>query len=60
MALPARCTLLFSPADVRTQEFFLAGANPSANVLRDAWRLLGEGRATRRSPTGWATTRPTR
>jgi ATP-dependent DNA helicase RecQ len=40
---PARCTLLFSPADVRTQEFFLAGANPSPAVLRDAWRLLGEG-----------------
>ena len=41
--LPSRCTLLFSPADVRTQEFFLAGANPSAHVLRSAWRLLGEG-----------------
>ena len=40
---PSRCTLLFSPADVRTQEFFMAGANPSAQVLRDAWRLLGQG-----------------
>jgi ATP-dependent DNA helicase RecQ len=40
---PSRCTLLFSPADVRTQEFFLAGANPSPQVLRAAWRLLGEG-----------------
>jgi ATP-dependent DNA helicase RecQ len=40
---PSRCTLLFAPADVRTQEFFLAGANPSASLLRDAWRLLGEG-----------------
>ena len=40
---PARCTLLFSPADVRTQEFFLAGANPSSAVLRQTWRLLGEG-----------------
>jgi ATP-dependent DNA helicase RecQ len=40
---PARCTLLFSPADVRTQEFFLAGANPSPAVLRSVWRLLGEG-----------------
>jgi len=40
---PARCTLLFSPADVRTQEFFLAGANPSPAVLRDTWRFLGEG-----------------
>jgi ATP-dependent DNA helicase RecQ len=41
--LPSRCTLLFSPADVRTQEFFMAGANPSPQVLRSAWRLLGEG-----------------
>ena len=40
---PSRCTLLFSPADVRTQEFFVAGANPSATVFRDVWRLLGEG-----------------
>ncbi|MGH7515069.1 MAG: RecQ family ATP-dependent DNA helicase, partial [Gemmatimonadales bacterium] len=40
---PAQCTLLFSPADVRTQEFFLAGANPPPEVLRQAWRLLGEG-----------------
>ena len=43
--LPARCTLLFAPADVRTQEFFLAGANPSAKLIRDAWRLLGAGMA---------------
>jgi len=42
---PSRCTLLFSPADVRTQEFFLAGANPSAQVLRAAWRLLADGLA---------------
>ena len=40
---PSRCTLLFSPADVRTQEFFLAGSNPSWAVLRTAWRHLGEG-----------------
>jgi ATP-dependent DNA helicase RecQ len=42
--LPSRCTLLFA-ADVRTQEFFLAGANPSPTVLRSAWRLLGDGAA---------------
>jgi ATP-dependent DNA helicase RecQ len=41
--LPSRCTLLFSPVDVRTQEFFLAGANPSPAVFRSAWRLLGQG-----------------
>ena len=42
---PSRCTLLFSPADARTQEFFLAGANPSGAVLRAAWGLLAEGLA---------------
>ncbi|HEX6106879.1 MAG TPA: ATP-dependent DNA helicase RecQ [Gemmatimonadales bacterium] len=42
---PSRCVLLFSPADVRTQEFFLAGANPSAAIFRRAWAWLGEGRA---------------
>jgi ATP-dependent DNA helicase RecQ len=41
--LPSRCTLLFSPADVRTQEFFLEGANPSPAVLHAAWDLLGRG-----------------
>jgi ATP-dependent DNA helicase RecQ len=41
--LPSRCTLLFSPADVRTQEFFMAGANPSRHVLQSAWRLMDEG-----------------
>ncbi|MCB1035007.1 MAG: RecQ family ATP-dependent DNA helicase, partial [Acidobacteria bacterium] len=41
--LPARCVLLYSPADIRTQEFFLAGSNPSAADFREAWYLLGEG-----------------
>ena len=41
--LPARCTLLFSPADARTQEFFLAGANPTTEMLTDVWDLLGRG-----------------
>ncbi|HUR95974.1 MAG TPA: ATP-dependent DNA helicase RecQ [Gemmatimonadales bacterium] len=40
--LPSRCTLLFSPADVRTQEFFLAGANPSPQVLRSVWLQMAE------------------
>src|SRR5262249_6177250 len=35
--------LLFSPADVRTQEFFLAGSNPPPDVFRQAWEALGEG-----------------
>jgi len=42
--LPARGVLLFGPADVRTQEFFLEGSNPSPEVFRSVWALLGEGR----------------
>ena len=30
---PARCELLFNHADVRTQEFFLQGANPSLDLI---------------------------
>ena len=41
--LPSRCTLLFSPADVRTQEFFISGANPTAGTFREVWRQLGTG-----------------
>ena len=39
--LPSRCALLFSPADVRTQEFFLEGANPAAATFRKVWTQLG-------------------
>jgi ATP-dependent DNA helicase RecQ len=41
--LPARCTLLFSGADLRTQEFFLAGGNPEPATFRRVWRMLGDG-----------------
>jgi ATP-dependent DNA helicase RecQ len=41
--LPARGALLFSPADVRTQEFFLDGSNPPPEVFRRVWLLMGEG-----------------
>ena len=41
--LPSRCTLFFSPGDVRTQEFFMSGANPTAGAFRDVWRQLGAG-----------------
>jgi len=41
--LPARGVLLFGPADVRTQEFFLEGSNPSPEVFREVWALLGRG-----------------
>jgi len=40
---PARAALLFSPADVRTQEFFLAAANPSPAIFRRVWDQFGEG-----------------
>jgi ATP-dependent DNA helicase RecQ len=41
--LPARGALLFSPADVRTQEFFLEGSNPAPDLFRRVWAALGEG-----------------
>jgi ATP-dependent DNA helicase RecQ len=41
--LPSRCVLLFSPADVRTQEFFLEGANPTAATFQKVWSVLGSG-----------------
>jgi ATP-dependent DNA helicase RecQ len=40
--LPARGSLLFSPADVRTQEFFLDGSNPPPEIFRRVWSLMGE------------------
>ncbi len=40
---PARCTLLFWPGDVRMQEFFLTGSNPSPDIFRRVWRQLGAG-----------------
>ncbi len=52
---PARGVLLFGPADVRTQEFFLAGSNPSPEVFNRVWALLGEGtddEAIEASPSG--------
>ena len=41
--LPSRCTLFFAPADVRTQEFFLAGSNPAPALFSRVWRQLGTG-----------------
>jgi ATP-dependent DNA helicase RecQ len=41
--LPSRCALLFSPADVRTQEFFLEGANPTLPTFKKVWAQLGNG-----------------
>jgi len=37
---PARCELLFNFADVRTQEFFIEGANPPVGLVREVERHL--------------------
>ncbi|GAA5483261.1 RecQ family ATP-dependent DNA helicase [Haloferula sargassicola] len=36
----AVCELLFNYADTRTQEFFIDGANPGAQAIRDIYRYL--------------------
>jgi ATP-dependent DNA helicase RecQ len=41
--LPARGLLMFSPADLRTQEFFLEGSNPDPETFRRVWERMGEG-----------------
>ena len=38
--LPSFCALLFSYADVKTQEFFIDGANPSWDLARDLLSYL--------------------
>ena len=38
----AVCELLFNHADKRTQEFFIDGANPSAETIRSIYRFLQE------------------
>lgn len=37
---PSHCELLFNYADVRTQEFFIQGANPTVEVVEDLYRTL--------------------
>lgn len=37
---PSRCELLYNYADVRTQEFFIDGANPSREVIAGVYRAL--------------------
>jgi ATP-dependent DNA helicase RecQ len=37
---PARCELLFNYADVRTQEFFIEGANPTRDVIASLYHTL--------------------
>jgi ATP-dependent DNA helicase RecQ len=36
----AQCDLLFNYADVRTQEFFIDGANPSAEIVRGVYAAI--------------------
>ena len=37
---PARCEMLYNYADVRTQEFFVEGANPSREVIANLYHVL--------------------
>ncbi len=37
---PAVCQLLFNYSDKRVQEFFLEGANPTPQIIRDVYRTL--------------------
>lgn len=40
--LPSTCELLFQHPDIRVQEFFLEGANPSIEIITSLWRVLRE------------------
>ncbi|HXI83319.1 MAG TPA: RecQ family ATP-dependent DNA helicase [Verrucomicrobiae bacterium] len=37
---PSRCEVLYNYADVRTQEFFIEGANPSREVIANLYHVL--------------------
>ncbi|MDY7091373.1 MAG: ATP-dependent DNA helicase RecQ [Acidobacteriota bacterium] len=41
--LEGRCALLYSPVDIRTQEFFISGSNPDVETFHRVWAALGEG-----------------
>ncbi|PCI33012.1 MAG: recombinase RecQ [Elusimicrobia bacterium] len=45
---PARCELLFNYADVKTQEFFLDGSNPTREVIEGSYSAIQ--RLCRRGP----------
>ncbi|MFW6354217.1 MAG: helicase-related protein, partial [Verrucomicrobiota bacterium] len=40
--LPSHCVLFYNYADRRTQDFFIEGANPSAEFIRDVYHQLLE------------------
>jgi ATP-dependent DNA helicase RecQ len=55
--LPSWCELLFNYADVRTQQFFVDGANPSEADVQAMWRTVQRDCATepqRHSVEDWA------
>jgi ATP-dependent DNA helicase RecQ len=37
---PARCELLYNYADVKTQEFFIDGANPTPELIEDTYAVI--------------------
>lgn len=39
---PALCELFYNYADRRTQEFFIEGANPTLEIIRQTYRILRE------------------
>ncbi len=39
---PAYCELLFNYADIRTQEFFVEGANPTRTIIADTHKTLAD------------------
>ncbi|MFP6903743.1 MAG: RecQ family ATP-dependent DNA helicase [Verrucomicrobiota bacterium] len=38
----AWCELLYNYADVRTQEFFMEGANPTRKTVKELWKVIEE------------------
>ena len=47
---PSRCEVLYNYADVRTQEFFIEGANPSREVIANLYHVLRQSRPERPYP----------
>jgi len=43
---PAHCELLFNHADIRTQEFFIEGNNPSYEIIQTVYQTLHSGTDT--------------
>ncbi|MFH1723643.1 MAG: RecQ family ATP-dependent DNA helicase [Elusimicrobiota bacterium] len=52
---PARCELLYNYADVKTQEFFIDGSNPTRGVVAEVYDVIA--RLCRRGPIEMPVTR---